>query len=76
MLAYSRGSKRLAGAAPLEHRVPAIVGSFCSNLDIAQWVEQQPDKLSVAGSTPAIRKLIQQLATTSDPGRVPAARAR
>ncbi len=76
MLAYSRGSKRLAGAAPLEHRVPAIVGSFCSNLDIAQWVEQQPHKLSVAGSTPAIRKLIQQLATTSDPGRVPAARAR
>ncbi len=40
MLAYSRGSNRLAGAAPLEHRVPAAVGSFCSHLDIAQWVEQ------------------------------------
>ncbi len=76
MLAYSLGFKRLAGAAPLEHRVPAIVGSFCTNLDIAQWVEQQPDKLSVAGSTPAIRKLLQQLATTSDPGRVPAPHAR
>ena len=47
MLAYSRGSNCLAGAAPLEHRVPAVVGSFCTNLDIAQWVEQQPDKLSV-----------------------------
>ena len=45
MLAYSRGSNRLAGAAPLEHRVPANLGSFCSNLDIAQWVEQQPVKL-------------------------------
>ena len=54
MLAYSRGSNCLAGAAPLEHRVPAVVGSFCPNLDIAQWVEQQPDKLSVAGSTPVI----------------------
>jgi hypothetical protein len=53
MLAYSRGSNRLAGAAPLEHRVPANIGSFCSNLDIAQWVEQQPDKLWVAGSNPA-----------------------
>jgi hypothetical protein len=29
MLAYSRGSNCLAGAAPLEHRVPAVVGSFC-----------------------------------------------
>jgi hypothetical protein len=68
MLAYSRGSKRLAGAAPLEHRVPAIVGSFCANLDIAQWVEQQPEPLLVAGSTPAIRTLCKQLATTSNPG--------
>jgi hypothetical protein len=76
MLAYSRGSNCLAGAAPLEHRVPAVVGSFCPNLDIAQWVEQQPDKLSVAGSTPAIRLLCKQLATTSDPGRVPALHAR
>ncbi len=72
MLAYSRGSKSLAGAAPLEHRVPAAVGSFCIHLDIAQWVEQQPDKLSAAGSTPAIRMLCKQRATTSDPGGVPA----
>ena len=72
MLAYGRGSHRLAGAAPLEHRVPAIVGSFCSNLDIAQSIEQQPDKLSAAGSTPVIRTLCKQLATTSEPGRVPA----
>ena len=55
MLAYSRGSNCLAGAAPLEHRVPATVGSFRSHLDIAQWVEQQPRKLCVAGSNPAIR---------------------
>ena len=76
MLAYSRGSNRLAGAAPLEHRVPATVGSFCHHLDIAQWIEQQPVKLSVAGSTPAIRTLCKQLATTSEPGRVPVVHAR
>ena len=76
MLAYSRGSNRLAGAAPLEHRVPVVVGSFGSNLDIAQWVEQQPEKLSAAGSTPAIRTLCKQLATTSDPGWAPALRTR
>ena len=53
MIAYSRGSKRLAGAASLKHRMPAMV-RYCSSLwGIAQWVEQQPDKLSVAGSTPA-----------------------
>ncbi len=49
----SRGSKRLAGAAPLEHRMPAVEGGFPFP-DIAQWVEQQPEKLSVAGSNPAI----------------------
>ena len=76
MLAYSRGSNCLAGAAPLEHRVPAIIGSFCTNLDIAQWVEHRPDKPTVAGSSPAIRLLCKQLATTSDPGRVPALHAR
>jgi hypothetical protein len=76
MLAYSRDSKRLAGAAPLEHRAPAVVGSFCSNLDIAQWVERQTDNLLAAGSTPAIRTLCKQLATTSEPGRVPAVHAR
>ena len=76
MLAYSRGSNCLAGAAPLEHRVPAVVGPFCTNLDIAQWVEHRPDKPTVAGSSPAIRLLCKQLATTRDPGRVPALYAR
>ena len=76
MLAYSRGSNRLAGAAPLEHRMPANVGSFCPNLDIAQWVERQTDNLLAAGSTPAIRTLCKQLATTSDPGWAPAFHAR
>ena len=75
MLAYSRGSNCLAGAAPLEHRVPAIIGSFCTNLDIAQWVEHRLTP-NVAGSSPAIRLLCKQLATTSDPGRVPALHAR
>ena len=56
MLAYSRGSNCLAGAAPLEHRVPAVVGSFCTNLDIAQWVEHRLTP-NVAGSSPAIRLL-------------------
>ena len=74
MLAYSRGSKRLLGAAPMEHRVPAITGSFCA-LDIAQWVERQTVNLLVAGSSPAIHSLCKQL-TTSEPGRVPAVHAR
>lgn len=52
MIAYSRGSKRLAGAASLKHRMPAV-RSFGSPLDIAQMVEQQPLELSVAGSNPA-----------------------
>lgn len=76
MLAYCRGSKHLAGAAPLEHRVPATAGSFCSNLDIAQWVERQTDHLLAAGSTPAIRTLFKQLATTSEPGRFPVVHAK
>ena len=69
MLAYSRGSNRLAGAAPLEHRVPANIGSFCPNPDIAQWVERQTHHLLAAGSTPAIQ-------TTSEPGRAPAGHTR
>ena len=51
--AYGRGSKSLAGAASMKHRVPADGGAF-STMDIAQSVEQQPFKLSVAGSTPVI----------------------
>ena len=74
MLAYSRGSKCLAGAAPMEHRVPANVGSFCANLDIAQWKERQTRNLLVAGSTPAIRTLVTQ--QTSEPGRAPALHTR
>ena len=75
MITYSQGSKYLAGAAPLEHRVPVAVGAFCTHLDIAQWVEQQPEELSVVGSTPTIRPLCKQLAT-SDPGWAPALRPR
>ena len=37
MIAYSRGSKRLAGAAPLGNRMPAVRGAFRTHLDIAQW---------------------------------------
>ncbi len=54
MIAKSRGSKRLAGAASLKYRMPAIGDRF-PILDIAQWTERQPDKLLVAGSIPAIR---------------------
>ena len=54
MIAYSRGSQSLAGAASLKYGVPAIVGSFGYHLDIAHLVEQQPWKLSAVGSNPAI----------------------
>ena len=75
MIAYSRGSRRLAGAASLKHRMPAMMGIFCTNLDIAQWIEQQPKKLSVAGSTPVIPLLCKQL-IASNPGLAPAGCAR
>ena len=74
MITYRRDSKFLAGAAPLEYRVSVLVGSFGTNLDIAQWVEQQPEELSVLGSTPNIHPLCKQL--TSDPGWAPAFRTR
>ena len=54
MIANSRGSKRLTGAASLRNRIPAIFGPLAP-LDIAQRIEQQPQKLSVAGSTPAFQ---------------------
>jgi hypothetical protein len=76
MLAYSRGSKRLAGAAPMGSRVPATVGAFCSHVDIAQWVEHQPIKLTVAGSNPVIQPLRQKRANPSNPGWAPADRSR
>ena len=63
MIAYSRGSTRLAGAASLRNRMPALNGTFRSHLDIAQWSEQQPDKLSVAGSNPVIPTLLETTST-------------
>jgi hypothetical protein len=75
MIAYSRGSNRLAGAASLKNRMPAIVGTFRVHPDIAQRVEQQTDNLRAAGSIPAIHTLCKQ-PNLSDPGLAPAALAR
>jgi hypothetical protein len=55
MNAYSRGSKPLAGAASVKLPHAGVTRAFCDQLNIAQWVEQQPSKLWVAGSTPAIQ---------------------
>ena len=55
MIAYSRGSQCLAGAASLKHRIPAMIGAFCIHEDIAQRLEQQTHNLSAAGSTPVIQ---------------------
>ena len=55
MTAYSRGSQRLAGTASLRNRMPVVGRAFRTHWDIAQRVEQQPEKLSVAGSNPAIQ---------------------
>ena len=52
-----RGSKRLIGAGSLSYRMPCAVRSF-AHLDIAHWVEQQPHKLCVASSNPAIQPLV------------------
>lgn len=52
-IAYSRGSKCLAGAASLRYRMPAIEGDFHPNREIAQRVEQQIFNLWVVGSNPA-----------------------
>jgi hypothetical protein len=49
MIAYSRGSQRLAGAASLKYGVPAIVGAFSCHLDIAHWLEQQPSEAVGSG---------------------------
>ena len=51
-IVYRRGSKNLTGTAALRYRIPAM-GDFPA-CDIAQWVEQQPGKLWVAGSNPAV----------------------
>ena len=37
MIAYSRGSNRLAGAASLKNRMPVMIGTFRIHLDIAHW---------------------------------------
>jgi hypothetical protein len=74
MIAYSRGSNSLAGAASLKNRMPAIVGAFI-HPDIAHWTEQQTDNLRAAGSIPAIHTLCKQL-NLSDPGMAPATLAR
>src|ERR1041384_3469043 len=55
MIAYRRGSHSLAGAASLKYRMPAVGGTFSNHLDIAQWKEQQPDKLCGSCSNPDIR---------------------
>jgi hypothetical protein len=47
MIANSRGSNRLAGAASLKNRMPAIVGTFRIHPDIAHWTEQQTHNLRV-----------------------------
>ena len=57
MIAYSRGSNRLAGAASLKNRMPAIVGTFRIHPDIAHWTARQTDNLRAAGSIPAIHSL-------------------
>ena len=55
MIAKNRGSKRLVGAPSLRKRMPAVDGSS-AHLEIAQWIEQQPHKLWVTGSTPVFRQ--------------------
>ena len=53
-ITYSRGSHTLAGAVSLRSRMPVTGGCFHPHVDLAQWIEHQPDKLTVAGSIPAI----------------------
>lgn len=76
MIAYSRGSNRLAGAASLKNRMPAIVGTFRIHPDIAQLVEQQTSNLRAAGPIPVIQLLCDQQSNPSYPGLAPATLAR
>lgn len=76
MIAYSRGSNRLAGAASLKNRMPAIVGTFRIHPDIAQLVERQTPNLRAAGSIPVFQLLCNQQLNPSDPGLAPATLAR
>lgn len=75
MIAYSRGSKRLAGAVSSKNRMPAIVWTFGIHPDIAQVVEQQTCSLRAAGTAPVVHTLCEQL-NPSDPGLIPAILAR
>ena len=52
MIAYSRGSTCLAGAASLKYRMPAMNRTSIPSKDIAQWIEQQPDTLWVGVRLP------------------------
>ena len=54
MIAYSRGSQTLAGAASMKHRIPALTGSFCS-IGYSSVAEHQSTRLEAAGSIPVIR---------------------
>ena len=76
MIAYSRGSNRLAGAASLKNRMPAIVGTFRIHPDIAHWTARQTDNLRAAGSIPVIHTLSRKQLNPSDPGLAPATLAR
>lgn len=54
MIANNRGSKRLVGTGSLSYRMPAVTETFGST-GYSSSVEQQPLKLCVAGSNPAIQ---------------------
>jgi hypothetical protein len=58
MITNNRGSKRLIGAASLRYRMPVVTGFTRIQLDIAHRIEQQPHKLCVAGSNPAIQTIV------------------
>ncbi len=56
MIIYSRGSKHLAGAASLKHRVPMVGNRFPDQRDSSK-VEHQLSQLSVMGSNPVLNCL-------------------
>ena len=64
MLAYSRGSNTLAGAASLKHRMPAMIGAIRSNRDIAQW---QSNSLTSCGTRVRLSLSASLLKTASQP---------
>ena len=70
MIANSRGFQSLAGAASLKYRMPAIVDTF-PLLDVAQMVEQQPGKLSVAGSNPRKPMVLDKASSNNQLNRAP-----